>query len=47
MTKREEKEFWHIADIVLYADLDDDTIEYVWQTESLTEAVKRYKELKN
>lgn len=39
------KEFKRLADIVLYGDLDDETIEYVWQTRSLVDAVKRYKEL--
>ena len=39
------EDFKRLADIVLYGDLDDETIEYVWQTRYLTEAIERYKKL--
>lgn len=40
-----DKEFRELADIVLYGDFDDKTIEYLWSTDSLVEAIERYKKI--
>lgn len=42
-----DKEFRELANIVLYGDFDDKTIEYLWSTDSLVEAVEQYRQMRN